>query len=343
MGTRVAVAGASGYAGGELLRILSQHPVFELSAVTAESHAGSAVTTVHPHLPHLAQRTFAATDPNVLAEADLVFMALPHGESARLAGLLPERVPVVDLGADHRLADEAVWESFYGLPHAGHWTYGVPELPGGRDAVAAAGRVANSGCYAVAVELAFAPLVRAGLVEPGDLVAVAASGTTGAGRSAQTHLLGSEVMGSMSTYKIAGAHQHIPEIEQALRVVAAEEVTLSFTPLLAPMPRGILATCTARLRPGVGEAEVRASFADTYAGEPFVHLLPEDAWPRTADTVGSNSALLQATVDPHAGRAVAVCALDNLGKGAAGQAVQDANLMLGLDEAAGLTTQGIAP
>lgn len=343
MGMRVAVAGASGYAGGELLRILLEHPQLEVDAVTAGSHAGEPVSSVHPHLPRLAQRSFAATEPAAFADADLVFLALPHGQSAGIADGLPAGTRVVDLGADYRLTDASAWDRFYESPYAGSWVYGVPELPGGRQAIASAGRVANSGCYAVAAELAFAPMVRAGLVEPGDLVAVAASGTTGAGRSAKPHLLGSEVMGSMSPYKTAGAHQHTPEIEQALAALGAGDVSLSLTPMLAPMPRGILATCTGRLRPGVTEGDLRAAFDEAYSGEPFVHVLREGMWPRTADTVGSNAAHVQVAADHHAGRAVACLALDNLGKGAAGQAVQNANLLLGIEEAAGLTAQGVAP
>lgn len=343
MGIRAAVAGASGYAGGELLRVLLGHPSIELGAVTAGSHAGAPVTSVHPHLPGLAELTFGATEPQALAGADLVFLALPHGESASLAAALPSGTAVVDVGADHRLADGAAWEDYYGTPHAGYWTYGVPELPGGRGAIAAARRVANPGCYAVAVELAFAPLLAAGLVEPADLVAVAASGTTGAGRSLKPELLGSEVMGSLSPYKAGGAHQHTPEMVQALSAAAGGDVTLSFTPVLAPMPRGLLATCTARLARGTTAAQLREACAAAYGSEPFVQLLPEGRWPRTADTAGSNAAHVQVAADRQAGRAVALCAIDNLGKGAAGQAVQNANLVLGLDEAAGLTAQGVAP
>lgn len=343
MGLRAGLAGASGYAGGELLRILFDHPDIDIGPITAGSRAGAPVTSVHPHLPGLANRTFAATEPEAFAGADCVFAALPHGESARVAADLPAGMPVVDLGADHRLVDAAAWERYYGGTHAGHWPYGVPELPGRRAAIAGAHRVAGPGCYAVSVSLALAPMLRAGLVEPGDLVAVAASGTTGAGRSPQPHLLGSEVMGSLSPYKVAGAHQHTPEMEQALSHASGASVTLSFTPVLAPMPRGILATCTARLAPGVDAARLREAFTGAYGDEPFVHVLPEGTWPRTADTLGSNSAHLQVAVDDHAGRAVAICAIDNLGKGAAGQAVQNANLLLGLDETAGLTAQGVAP
>lgn len=338
MGARVAVAGASGYAGGELLRLLAGHPELELAAATAHQHAGAPLGSVHPHLSTYADRVLAPTEPDALAGADLVFLALPHGESAALAARLPATTKVVDLGADHRLADEAAWARYYGGPHAGTWTYGLPELPGQRATIAASTRVAATGCYAVAVTLALAPLLAAGVADPDDVVVVAASGTSGAGRGLKPHLLGSEVMGDLSPYKV-GAHQHVPEIKQ---VTGAR--SLSFTPVLAPMPRGILATVTTRpARPEVSPAAVRRVLAEAYQDEPFVRLLPEGAWPHTGATLGANSCLLQATMDADSGRIIVVSALDNLVKGAAGQAVQCANLMLGLAETAGLTADGVAP
>ncbi|MFI7302483.1 N-acetyl-gamma-glutamyl-phosphate reductase [Micromonospora aurantiaca] len=333
MGIRVAVAGASGYAGGELLRLLAGHPEFELIAATAHSQAGQPVTAVHPHLAGL-DLVFAATEPVTLADADLVFLALPHGQSAALAAALPDTVKVVDLGADHRLRDAGAWSRYYGGEHAGAWTYGLPELPGQRAEIAAASRVASTGCYAVATTLALAPLIAAGAVRPDDVVVVAASGTSGAGRAAKAHLLGSEVMGDLTPYKV-GAHQHVPEIEQATGATG-----MSFTPVLAPMPRGILATVTAV---PTGDADPRAVLAGAYADAPFVHVLPEGAWPHTAATAGSNSCHLQATVDVDSGRVIVVSAIDNLGKGAAGQAVQNANLMVGLPETTGLSVFGVAP
>ena len=354
MGVRVAVAGASGYAGGELLRLISGHPDLEIGPVSAGASAGTPVTDVHPHLPALAGRTFGRADPGLLAAADLVFLALPHEESAALAAALPGHVPVVDLSASFRLADPQAWAAYYRTGHAGCWTYGLPELPGARARISAARRVASPGCYATAAVVALAPLLAAGLAEPQDIVIVAASGTSGAGRSPSAALLATEVMGAISAYQVGGTHRHIPEIEQALAAAAegqqsrraadAARPSVSFTPMLAPMPRGILATCTARLTGTVPTTPaVRAVLADAYAGEPFVHVLPEGSWPATAATVGSNTVQLQAAADAHAGRAVVVAALDNLGKGAAGQAVQAANLMLGLPEAAGLTAQGVAP
>ncbi|MFI6825147.1 N-acetyl-gamma-glutamyl-phosphate reductase [Micromonospora sp. NPDC050187] len=334
MGIRIAIAGASGYAGGELLRLVAGHPEFDLVAATAHSQAGQPVSAVHPQLAGL-DLTLAATDPASLADADLVFLALPHGQSAALAASLPPGVKVVDLGADHRLADAAAWQRYYGGPHAGTWTYGLPELPGQRAAIAAADRVAATGCYAVATTLALAPLVAAGAVSPADVVVVAASGTSGAGRAARAHLLGSEVMGDLSPYKV-GAHQHVPEIKQATGATG-----VSFTPVLAPMPRGILATVTAV--PAVADADPRAVLAEAYADAPFVHVLPDGSWPHTAATLGSNSCHLQATRDVDTGRVIVVSAIDNLGKGAAGQAVQCANLMLGLPETTGLSTFGVTP
>ncbi|MEU5937934.1 N-acetyl-gamma-glutamyl-phosphate reductase [Micromonospora sp. NPDC047548] len=333
MGIRVAVAGASGYAGGELLRLVAGHPELDLVTATAHRQAGQPVTAVHPQLAGL-DLVLTATDPATLADADLVFLALPHGESAALAAALPETVRVVDLGADHRLHDAAAWARYYGGPHAGAWTYGLPELPGQRAAIAAATRVASTGCYAVATTLALAPLIAAGAVLPSDVVVVAASGTSGAGRAAKAHLLGSEVMGDLSPYKV-GAHQHVPEIKQATGATS-----LSFTPVLAPMPRGILATVTAV---PTGDADPRDVLARAYADAPFVHVLPEGAWPHTAATAGSNSCHLQAGVDVDSGRVIVVSAIDNLGKGAAGQAVQCANLMIGLPETTGLSAFGVAP
>ncbi|HEY8045965.1 MAG TPA: N-acetyl-gamma-glutamyl-phosphate reductase [Streptosporangiaceae bacterium] len=354
MGVRVAVAGASGYAGGELLRLIAGHPDLELGPVTAGTSAGAAVTELHPHLTGLAGRTFEETDPGRLASADLVFLALHHEESSGLAARLPAEVAVIDLSASFRLSDPGNWAAFYRTEHAGRWVYGLPELPGAREQIAAAQRVAAPGCYATAIILALTPLLVSGVAEPGDIVVVAASGTSGAGRSPTRSLLATEVMGSMSGYQVGGVHRHTPEIEQALAEAGGGPATVSFTPTLAPMPRGILATCTARLsRPAGPPAATPRGTADpgaphqalasAYAGEPFIQVLPEGRWPSTASTVGSNAVQLQAVADAHAGRAVVVAALDNLVKGAAGQAVQIANLMLGLPEAAGLTANGVAP
>jgi N-acetyl-gamma-glutamyl-phosphate reductase len=357
MGARVAVAGASGYAGGELLRLLAGHPDLELGPVTADSNAGRLVGEVHPHLaglPSLAGRGFDTDEALAGCGCDLVFLALPAGSSPRLAGDLGQGVRIVDLGPDFRLADAAAWARHYEGPHAGRWTTGLPELPGARQQVRAATRVAVPGCYATAAIVALAPLLAAGLIEPQDIVIVAASGTSGAGRVPKPELLGSEVMGAVSAYQAGGTHRHTPEIEQALAEAAGRTVpgaglagvTVSFTPVLAPMPRGILATCTARLAPGPGEpgtGPLRDALAEAYAGEPFACVLPEGRWPTTAAVAGSNGVHLQAAADARAGRAIVVAAIDNLGKGAAGQAIQNANLMLGLPETAGLTACGVSP
>jgi N-acetyl-gamma-glutamyl-phosphate reductase len=359
MGTRVAVAGASGYAGGELLRLLAGHPDLEIAAVSAGSSAGKPITSIHPNLtghPAFDGKNFTTTTMETLGDAELIFMALPHGESAALAAQLPG-ARIVDLSADFRLGDAGAWHQFYGdVSYAGRWAYGLPELPSApgetsaREKIKAARTVAAPGCYATTSILALAPLLAAGLIEPDDIVIVAASGTSGAGRSLRSDLLASEVMGSMSAYKVGGTHRHTPEIEQALSEVLPVPggVTLSFTPTLAPMPRGILATSTGRLTPAVAARDdatsvLRAAFADAYGDSPFVHLLPEGQWPVTAAVYGSNGAHLQVAADPHAGRAVVISTTDNLGKGAAGQAVQIANLMLGLPETAGLTTHGVTP
>lgn len=342
MSTRVAVAGASGYAGGELLRLLLAHPGVELGALTAGSNAGERLGGLQPHLVPLADRVLQETSAETLAGHDVVFLALPHGQSGPIAAELGEDVLVVDCGADFRLADAAQWQRFYGGDHAGTWPYGLPELPGQRARLQGTRRVAVPGCYPTVSTLSLAPAVQQGLVEP-DLVVVAASGTSGAGKAAKPHLLGSEVMGSTSAYGVGGVHRHTPEITQNLGGLTDEPLTVSFTPLLVPMPRGILATCTARLRPGVGEDDVRAAYEKAYADEPFVHLLPPGQWPQTKSVTGSNAVHLQVTVDADAGRLVAVGAVDNLAKGTAGAAVQCMNLALGLDETAGLSTVGLAP
>ena len=342
----VAVSGASGYAGGEALRLLAGHPSVTVGAITAHSNAGERLGALQPHLHALADRVLAETTADVLAGHDVVILALPHGASGALAAEIAERSPdtlVIDAGADHRLESAADWEAFYGTAHAGTWPYGLPELPGQRERLAGTRRIAVPGCYPTTSILALAPGFAARLLEPHDVVIVAASGTSGAGKALKPHLLGAEVMGGMSPYGVGGGHRHTPEIEQGLAQAAGEPVRVSFTPTLAPMPRGILATATARLRPGVAAADVRAAWAAAYGRERFVHLLPEGQWPTTKAVLGSNHMQLQLAVDERAGRVIVCAALDNLTKGTAGGAVQSMNIALGLPEQAGLEQQGVAP
>jgi N-acetyl-gamma-glutamyl-phosphate reductase len=340
MTVRIAVAGASGYAGGEVLRLLLSHPDVEIGALTAGGNAGSPLLAHQPHLLPLADRVLQDTTAEVLAGHDVVFLALPHGKSAELAAQLGDDVLVIDCGADHRLVDAQAWERWYGGDHAGSWPYGLPELPHQREKLTGTKRVAVPGCYPTVSSLALAPAIAADLVEP-EMVVVAVSGTSGAGKAAKTNLLGSEVMGSLSAYGVGGTHRHTPEIVQNLSAVADRPIGVSFTPVLAPLPRGILATCSAQLRP---EAEdVRAVYEKAYADEPFVHLLPEGHWPTTGAVLGSNAVQLQVAVDPDLNRLVVVAAIDNLTKGTAGAAVQCMNLALGLPETTGLSTVGVAP
>ena len=338
----VGVVGASGYAGAELLRLLAGHPEMEVSVATAGANAGQRVGDLHPSLVSYGELALQETSARHLSGLDLVFIALPHGQSCALVSDLDPTQAVVDLGADFRLSDPAAWTKYYGGNHAGTWAYGLPELPGQRARLAGNHRVANPGCYATAIQLALAPLIHAGLVSARDIVIVAASGTSGAGRRASEHLLASEVMGSMSSYKQAGAHQHIPEIEQGLSMAGGVPVNLGFTPLLAPMSRGILATCTALVNPGTDTPMVRECLQAAYDSEAFV-MVRQDQWPQTSSVLGTNMTVIQGAVDSHSGRVTVVSALDNLGKGAAGQAIQNANLILGISETAGLPREGVAP
>lgn len=336
----VAVAGASGYAGGELLRLLHDHPGFDVCAVTAAANAGQRLSAVHPQLAALGDIVIESTTPEVLSAVDLVFLALPHGASAAVINQLSEQTRVLDLGADFRLRSAEAWSKYYpGFPHAGTWTYGLPELVS-RDALAAATHIANPGCYATAIALGFAPILEH--LDASDLTVVAASGTSGAGRKATDSLLASEVVGSMSAYKVGGVHQHTPEIEQTLASFSTQDVRLSFTPLLAPMSRGILATLTARATDAAAR-DVRELLADFYSAEPFVRVLPEGQQPTTAAVFGSNAVAMQAVYDSRTDRVVVTVALDNLVKGAAGQALQNANIMCGFEETTGLSAIGVAP
>lgn len=339
----VAVSGASGYAGGEVLRLLASHPSVTIGAITAHSSAGSRLGELQPHLHALGDRLLEETTVENLAGHDVVFLALPHGASAEIAAQLPPTTLVIDAGADHRLTDPAAWEKFYGSAHAGTWPYGLPELPGHRELLRGARRVSVPGCYPTSSLLALAPGFAAGLLQPDDVVIVAASGTSGAGKAVKAHLLGSEVMGGMSPYGVGGAHRHTPEIEQGLSLAASQQVKVSFTPTLAPMARGILTTATAKVVPGTTTEQLRDAWTAAYDDEPFVTVLPEGQWPATKAVLGSNYANLQLAFDDHAGRVIVTCVIDNLTKGTAGGAIQSMNIALGLPETAGLTLQGVAP
>jgi N-acetyl-gamma-glutamyl-phosphate reductase len=340
----VAVAGATGYAGGELLRLLCGHPEVQIGALTAGANAGTRLGDHHPQLVPLADRVVRPTTTEVLAGHDVVFLALPHGTSGAVAAELGDDVLVIDCGADFRLSDPAAWATFYGSEHAGTWPYGLPELPGQREVLAGTRRIAVPGCYPTTGTLALLPALTAGLVDGHDVVVVAASGPSGAGRSLKPHLLASELIGSASAYGVGGVHRHTPELLQNFGVCGASAPTVSFTPVLVPMSRGILATCTAPLvDPATTAEQAYAAYAQAYEQEPFVHLLPVGRWPQTQSTLGANSVHVQVTVDAAAGRLVAVAALDNLTKGTAGGAIQGMNLPLGLTEATGLSTIGLAP
>ncbi len=342
---KVAVAGATGYAGGEILRLLLGHPAYAdgrlaIGSVTAAASAGSMLGEHHPHLIPLAQQVVEPTDLSVLDGHDVVFLALPHGHSAALAEQLSPQTLIIDCGADFRLTDAAAWERFYGSTHAGSWPYGLPELPGARERLRGARRIAVPGCYPTAALLALLPAVAEDLVEPAVTV-VAVSGTSGAGRAAKTDLLGSEVIGSARAYNIAGAHRHTPEIAQGLRAVTDRDVTVSFTPVLIPTSRGILATCTARTRSPL--SQLRAAYEKAYDAEPFIYLMPEGQLPRTGSVIGSNAAQIAVAVDEAAETFVAIAAIDNLVKGTGGAAVQSMNLALGWPETEGLSVVGVAP
>ena len=334
----VGVVGASGYAGGELLRLLSNHPNFKLAYISAGSNAGELITAIHPHLTNFAEQKFESTDMSRINKCELVFIALPHGESAKLISQINEDVKIIDLGADFRLSDESSWDKYYSGNYAGKWIYGLPEIVGATE-IAKQTRVANPGCYATAISLAIAPVIS--FIDASDLVVVAASGTTGAGRSAKVELLGSEVMNSLSVYKFGGVHQHTPEIEECLSEFSDSKVKISFTPILAPMPRGILATVTGKLNKPVSIEEIRKSFKEFYQNSAFVSLLPESTMPRTSSVAGTNNVQIQIAIDQHTQRVIVTSVIDNLGKGAAGQAIQNANLICGFNEELGLVNLAV--
>jgi N-acetyl-gamma-glutamyl-phosphate reductase len=350
----VAVSGASGYAGGEILRILAAHPDVVIRTVTAHSNAGQPLILHQPHLRSLAHLTLQDTTPEVLAGHDIVFLALPHGQSGQFTEVLADTPLVIDAGADHRLESIADWDRFYGGDFHDPWTYGVPELLVGsgkqRQHLIDASRIAAPGCNASTVSLSLAPGVAAGVIDPSDIVSVLAVGPSGAGKSLKTNLLASEILGSANPYAVGGTHRHIPEIRQALAAArgaqsdsADEGIRISFTPVLVPMSRGILATSTAPIAEGVTDAEIRAAWEAAYGEETFVQLLPAGQFPRTADVLGANTALIGLAIDRPANRVVVVTAVDNLVKGTAGAAIQSMNIALGLPEARALSVNGVAP
>ena len=338
---KIGIVGASGYSGGELARLVSSHPKFEIEYLAAASNAGELVTSIHPQLLQFVGQKFEDTNLDAMKRCDLIFFALPHGSSADWISQIPAQIRVVDLGADFRLESSEQWEKYYGGPHAGSLPYGLPEVPGSRALIAESSQVANPGCYATAITLGTLPAITHGLIHSEDIVVVAASGTTGAGRSSKISLSASETNNSLTSYKFGGVHQHTPEIEQALEKISGRSVKISFTPILAPMPRGILATITACLVSPITSEKVHEIYGGVFDDEEFVHLLPVGQMPQTAAVTGSNAAQIQVAVDSHTNRLIISIAIDNLGKGAASQAIQNANIMCGFPENLGLTNQGV--
>jgi len=336
---KIGVVGASGYAGGELLRLLAFHPHFEVTAITAHSNAGEQIASVHPQLQSYAGKKFSAFAPVDFDSCELIFLSLPHGESAKVIAQLPATSKIVDLGADYRLESADQWSKYYGGDYAGAWTYGLADIEPFRTLISNSSKVANPGCYATCIALGAAPA--ASFADLSDVVVVAASGTTGAGRAAKINLIASEVAGSLTSYKFGGVHQHTPEIEQALTKLSGSDVKISFTPILAPMPRGILSTITAKLTKKISTEEAHSIYAKYFTDSKFVTVLPIGVMPKTSALTGSNHVQMQVAVDEHTSRLVVSVAIDNLGKGAAAQAIQNANLMCGFDEAAGLRFDGL--
>jgi N-acetyl-gamma-glutamyl-phosphate reductase len=336
---KTAVIGASGYAGGELLRLLSTHPHLQVTQVSAHSNAGELITNVHPHLTTHNGERFLSIDSLNFEDIEFAFISLPHGQSAGIVEKFSKNTKIVDLGADFRLTDATQWKKYYEGIHAGAWTYGLPEIPGSREKISQSQQVANPGCYATSIITGVLPALD--VIDSSDVVVVAASGTTGAGRNAKISLIASEVMGSLTSYKFGGVHQHTPEVEQALSLASGKTVKISLTPILAPMPRGILSTITARLSVNMDTENVHSLFSNFYKNDYFVDVLPIGQMPKTGSLTGSNKIQMQVAVDEHSHRVVISVAIDNLGKGAASQAIQNANLMCGFHEGAGLSTDGL--
>jgi N-acetyl-gamma-glutamyl-phosphate reductase len=332
------VIGASGYAGGQLLRLIHAHPKLKFKSAIAHSKANTSIVAEHPFLVGKYDQNFKEFSAEKIAETDFVFIALPHGESAGLISKLKPGTKIVDLGADFRLKDSGKWAKYYSGEHAGSWTYGLPEVENNVENISKSSKVANPGCYATAIALAFAPLIKHDLIDQKYMTVVAASGTTGAGKKPAQSLLASEVMGSLSNYKLNGTHQHIPEIEQALSQISGFELSLSFNPILAPMPRGILANCISLLKKPMTISEVSKLFSEYYKNQPFVQIQQGTSL-QTSSVIDTNNCTLQISIDQKTNQITVVSVLDNLIKGASGQAIQNMNLMCGWDQTLGLVDQ----
>jgi N-acetyl-gamma-glutamyl-phosphate reductase len=346
MALTVAIAGASGYVGGELMRLVAKHPELELKTVTAKSNVGQSVSSLHPDNSAHADLVFVETNATNLQGHDVVFLAMPHSKSAEVASWLGDTKFILDCGADFRLENASDWEKFYGTKHAGTWSYGLPELTlaaGGkqRGRLKNANRVAVPGCNVTAITLGLAPALTAGLIEPSDIVSILSVGTSGAGRTAIAEKV-SEGEGSSHAYGVGGVHRHTPEIEQNLANATGQKVSVSFTPVLVPMFRGILSVNTAKAKAGTTLSALREVYLDAYGDEQFIHVLDEGEFPNTGDLAGSNNATIGLSLDEHSGRVVIVCAIDNLVKGTAGAAIQSLNLALGFEESLGLEGIGFS-
>lgn len=344
---KFSIVGASGYVGGELLRLAAGHPELQLDQAAANSNAGEEIGTVHPHLIALSRRKFDSIDIDRIRQSDVVFLALPHGKSAEIANQLAADQLVVDAGADFRLNSSTEWSNYYDTPHAGTWPYGLPELTlasGGKQRGRLRGtkRIAAPGCNVSAVTLALAPGYTAALFEQNSS-SVLAVGTSGAGRSLRPNLLAAEVLGSATAYGVAGAHRHNPEIVQNLELAGASNPVATFTPVLVPLSRGILAVTNVQLRASVSIDQLRDSYEAAYKDEFFVNLLPSGVQPTVGSVIGSNFAQLGLEVDARTRVATITVAIDNLVKGTAGAAIQSMNIALGLPEMAGLQQIGVAP
>lgn len=384
MAINVAIAGATGYAGGEIIRLLLGHPKYAsgeltIGALMGNSSAGQRCATAIPHAPQLAHRVIEAMNTDILAQHDVVFLGLPHGHSATVAKAVGDRAIVVDCAADFRLKHQTDWDNYYGGTYAGSWPYGIPELPGHREAIAASKHVAVPGCFPTGATLATYPALQNGFIEP-NISITSVTGVSGAGKSASVPMLGAETMGSLKAYKTAGTHRHTPEIIQNLEEVSGgKKVNISFTPVLAPLPRGILTVASAPLSDTIMNktkdvvaavdcpdknisqnvhpahtqivteqirditAQIRGTYEDAYAKEACVHLLEEGIQPQTQHVLGANLCHVQVEVDSQSGRLLMVSAIDNLTKGTAGAAIQCMNIALGWEETAGLPLVGVAP